>query len=515
MSVVDKSTLDQNHEGAPFLRASMQTTQRIGIIGAGFSGIGMAYKLLKAGFRDVVIYERAGAIGGTWRDNRYPGAACDVPSYLYSYSFAQNPHWSRMFAQSEEIQDYLERCVSAFGVRRLIEFNVDVTRASYDASRCCWDLYDAHGHLDTVDVLIGAVGALSNPKMPNIKGLGDFQGRLMHTAQWDASYVLEGKRVGVIGTGASAIQVIPSIADKVDQLHVFQRTPAWVVPRPDREIQAWEHWLFKHVPGTQRAVRWGIYWVEEALASALLSDGWSAKRLQAVAKRHLEQSIPDVQLRERLRPRDRIGCKRMLISNDYYPSFLKPHVHLQDGAIERIGPGGVCLQSGEHVELDMIVLATGFDVPSHGFPFVVEGRGGVTLDAQWSRGSAAYKGIMVTNFPNFFMLLGPNTAPGHTSVLVYTEAQIEYILQALHAMRRFKLGAIDVRESVQRRYNEMIQQRMQGTVWLSGCQSWYLTPDGRNTTVWPGYSWQYCLMTASFELHEMQFWPQHTWQEVL
>ena len=470
----------------------------IAIIGAGFGGIGMAIRLKQAGLSSFTMFERGPEIGGTWRDNTYPGAACDVPSHAYSLSFEQYPGWTRKFSPSEEIQAYLLRLVEKWGLRSHLRLGTEIVEARFDEARGAWALTTGAGETVTARVVVSAVGGLVDPALPDIKGMESFAGEIFHTARWRHDYELTGKRVAVIGTGASAVQVVPAIAPQVEQLSVFQRTPAWVVPKLDKRYSARTRRLFARFPLLLRASRFLKYAASELLGPMIFLD---APRLSALAERmslrHLHAQVKDPALREKLTPHFQFGCKRILVSDDYWASFERENVELVTQPIDRIEREGIVTKDGVRHDVDAIVLATGFAVGLAAAPFPVTGRGGRLLDDAWRGGAVAYKGMTVSGFPNWFILMGPNTGPGHTSVLVYTEAQIAHVLAATLRMRRDGLRFVDVRPDVLARYNAGIQGRMKHMVW-STCKSWYLSPDGSNHALYPGFAAEYALRTRRF-----------------
>jgi cation diffusion facilitator CzcD-associated flavoprotein CzcO len=468
------------------------------IAGTGFSGIGMAIKLKQDGIHDFVLLERAGEVGGTWRDNSYPGCACDVPSHLYSFSFEPNPGWSRTFSPQPEIWDYLRRTADKYGVTPHVRFRHELVEAAWDADAGLWRIETSNGSL-TADVLVSAVGGLSEPKLPAIPGIERFQGAAFHSAQWDHDFDIEGKRVAVIGTGASAIQIVPKIQPKVGKLSVFQRTPPWIVPQRDRPVSRFERFLYRLFPPAQLAMRALIYWARELFVLGFMRPraGGPNERLSL---RHLKSQVPPGELRDKLTPNYRMGCKRVLISDSWYPALQQPNVELVTDSIAEITPRGIRTVDGREHELDAIVFGTGFHVTDLPIAQRVRGADGLLLEETWQGSPQAYLGITVSGFPNLFVLLGPNTGLGHNSVVFMAEAQINYVMESLRFMRRAGVGAIDVRPEVQVAYNEGIQQRLQGTVWNSGgCQSWYLDAKGRNTTIWPGFTWPYRQRTRQFD----------------
>ncbi len=470
----------------------------IAIIGAGFAGIGTAIRLKQAGIESFTMFERGAEIGGTWRDNTYPGAACDVPSHAYSLSFEPYPSWTRKFSPSAEIQAYLLRLVEKWQLRSHLRLGTEIVEARFDEARGAWTLTTGGGESFTARVVVSGVGGLVNPALPDIKGIESFAGEIFHTARWRHDVELTGKRVAVIGTGASAVQVVPAIAPEVEQLSVFQRTPAWVVPKLDKRYSERAKRLYARFPFLLKASRFLQYATSEILGPMIFLD---APRLSALGEgmslRHLQAQVQDPVLREKLRPHFQFGCKRILVSDDYWASFERENVELVTDPIAQIERDAIETKDGARRPVDAIVLATGFAVGLAAAPFPVIGRGQQSLDAAWSGGAVAYKGMTVSGFPNWFILMGPNTGPGHTSVLVYTEAQIAHVVQAIQRIRRHGLRFVDVRPDVLERYNAGIQGRMKHMVW-SSCKSWYLSPDGSNHALYPGFAGEYALRTRRF-----------------
>ena len=477
----------------------------IAIIGAGFAGIGTAIQLRKAGIESFTIFERAGEIGGTWRDNTYPGAACDVPSHVYSFSFEPNPDWTHKYSPSAEIHAYQLRLVEKWNLRPHIRFRTGITGARFDEAKGTWTLDTSDGGTFEARVVVSCVGGLVDPAFPEIPGIRDFEGAMFHTARWDHGVDLAGKNVAVIGTGASAVQVVPSIAPKVRKLTVFQRTPAWVVPKNDSVYPAWMRRLFGRFPFLLKASRLLQYWLSELFGPMIILD---SPRLSSIGEKlsmaHLRKQVKDPELRKKLTPHFQFGCKRILVSDDYWATFERENVELVTEGIAEIRANGIATRDGRLRELDAVILATGFDVGLTAAPFPVAGRRGRTLDEAWRGGAVAYKGMTVSGFPNWFILMGPNTGPGHTSVLVYTEAQISHVLQAIRRIRRDGLRFVDIRQDVQDRYNEQIQGRMKHCVWTSGCNSWYLSDDGKNHALFPGLAFEYTLRARSFRPSEYE-----------
>ncbi len=434
------------------------------IVGAGFAGLGSAIRLQQSGVRDILILERGSEVGGTWRDNQYPGAACDIPSNLYSYSFAQNPQWSRGFSGAAEIMGYVHHLVARFDLHRLIEFNRNVTSMSFDEDSGLWTVSTEQGEpLRARNVVMGQ-GPLSNASFPNISGIEDYKGKKIHSARWDHDYDFRGKRVAVVGTGASAIQIVPELVKQAATVKVFQRTPAWVMPRPDYASPEWSKSLFSKFPLSQTAFRELLYWVHESMAVGVV---WTTPvtRLQ------------------------------------------KDNCELITWPIANLAADGIRTVEGIEHQVDCIVFATGFEVSKSGAPFPVTGLNDRSLDVEWSRGAKAYKSVSVSGYPNLYMTFGPNSGPGHNSALVYMEAQIDYIVKGVKAVLKPGVKYLDVRDDVQHRHNQRIQKRLQKTNWNSGCSSWYLTEDGFNATMFPGLATQFRNQMAHFRLKDYSVSP--------
>lgn len=466
----------------------MREHHQIVVVGSGFAGLGMGVALKREGIEDFVILERAESLGGTWRENHYPGCGCDVPTPLYSFSFAPNPYWSRFYAKAEEIRAYLEHVADRFDLRHHIRFGADLTGGHWDEQRTRWvgEINGESGY--EADFVIGGFGGLNRPAFPDIPGLEDFGGPLFHSAAWDHSVALKGRRVGVIGTGASAIQLVPQVARETEVI-VFQRTPPWVVPKLDRAIPAWEQELYARVPVLQRAVRAGVFAVTEGVGLAITQAPALMRIGEAWSRRHMRRAIADPELRARLTPDYRLGCKRILPSNDWYEALARPNVSLVTDGIERVEPGRVITRDGSAHELDVLVCSTGFRIEEVFSRMEICGRGGRYLNQVWAGGLEAHRGTTVAGFPNLAILSGPNTGTGSTSQVFMIEAQIHYVIELLRALRRSGSAAIDVRPEAQAAYNRWLQRRMQRTVWLrGGCKSWYLDERGVNTTLYPGPS---------------------------
>ncbi|MBN3753522.1 NAD(P)/FAD-dependent oxidoreductase [Paraburkholderia sp. Tr-20389] len=477
------------------MRSSPPPELRIAIVGSGFSGIGMAIRLKRLGYTSVTIYEAAGELGGTWRDNVYPGAACDVPSHLYSFSFEANPAWSRAFSHQHEILAYLKHCARKYQVDSAIQFNARVMAARFDEARLVWQLDIArNGVHETVeaDIVIAASGPLSRPAMPRIDGIDAFNGKIFHSARWDHDYPLEGKRVAVIGTGASAIQFVPQIQPRVAQLLLFQRTAPWIMPKPDKPIGDRARWLFKHLPFTQRFVRSAIYWQMESRGIAFFVNPRLVNPAMKFARSYLQRRVKDPALRAKITPDYRLGCKRVLLSSDYYPALRQPNVDVVTTPIRTVVHDGIVTADGVHHPVDAIICGTGFQVNDVGAPFDVSGIGGADLGALWLRdGPEAYLGTSIADFPNFFMMAGPNTGLGHNSMIYMIESQVQYIADCLRELRRRGARTMNLRADVQRAFNERLQLDMRQTVWASGCHSWYQTKSGKVTAIWPGFTFSF------------------------
>ena len=476
------------------------------IIGTGFSGLGMAIALQKQGV-DFVILEKANDIGGTWRDNSYPGCACDIPSHLYSFSFEPKPDWKHLFSYQDEIWDYLKGVTDKYGLRRHIVFNSLVDRGHWDDDEYRWHVFTADGHEYVAQFLISGAGALHIPSIPGIEGRDEFRGAAFHSAQWDHSVDLTGKRVAVIGTGASAIQIVPEIIDEVAELQLYQRTPPWVVPRTNEELPQNLRRTLENVPGLRAALRLGMYWAQEALAYGMTKRPSTLKVVELLGKWNIRRSVKDRELRRKLTPRYRIGCKRILNSSTYYRAVADPKTELVTDHIERITPGGIVTADGTERRVDVIVFATGFHVTDSYTYVQIKGMHGEDLIDRWNReGLGAHRGITIADVPNLFFLLGPNTGLGHNSVVFMIESQIHYVAEAIAACDRLDAQALAPTRTAQDNFNEELQQKLAQSVWNSGgCSSWYLDEHGKNTVLWGGYTWQYWLGTRSLKPAEYRF----------
>jgi cation diffusion facilitator CzcD-associated flavoprotein CzcO len=472
------------------------------IVGAGFAGLGAAIRLRQAGVDDIVILERADDVGGTWRDNTYPGAACDIPSLLYSYSFAPNPDWSRAYSGGAEILTYIRDLADRHDLRRHIRFGVCVTGLAFDEDSGTWTASTENGTEYTARAVVMASGPLANVAPPDIRGLDSYTGTTIHSARWDHSFDPRGQRVAVIGTGASAVQIIPELVERAATVKVFQRTPGWVLPRLDFGHPEWLRSVFRHVPGAQSAARAAWFAGHEAVALGLVWDTLATTAVQTVARATLRAQVRDPWTRRRLTPDFRAGCKRMLMSSDYYPALQADNCTLVTWPIATLSPDGIRTADGIEHQVDAIVFATGFDVAKTGTPFPVTGRDGRLLADEWAGGAYAYKSVNVAGYPNLFLTFGPNSGPGHNSALVYLEAQIDYLVEAVGLILERDLRAFEVRRDAQDRYNARIQRRLAGTTWNSGCRSWYLTENGFNATMYPGFATQFERQMATIALRD-------------
>jgi cation diffusion facilitator CzcD-associated flavoprotein CzcO len=473
---------------------------KVAIIGAGFGGLGMAARLKESGEESFVILEKAGRLGGTWRENTYPGCACDVPSHLYWYSFDAQPDWSHVFSPQAEILGQLESFAERRGLTPHIRFDTEVATARWDETESCWRIVTKSGQDIEAAALVTAWGQLNRWRMPDMEGRDSFAGVAFHSAQWRQDAVLEGQRVACIGNGASAVQIIPEIAAQAERLTVFQRSAGWVVPRADRAYTDEERKLFASDAQVLLSDREAIYAEHESRFYAMRPGSPKWEEFTGIARAHLEAQVSDPVLRAKLTPDYPLGCKRVLLSDDFYPAMTRPNVELVTERILRIEPAGVRTADGRLHELDVIVFATGFETMSFLSVMDVTGRGGRSLRRAWSDGASAYYGIAVAGFPNFFMLYGPNTNLGHNSIIAMLECQFEYILQALRVMRERRASALEVRADALDRFNRDVEERLQGSAWASGCNSWYKNASGRITNNWCGSVEDYKAETARLQL---------------
>lgn len=474
------------------------------IVGAGFAGIGMGIRLKEMGIEDFVIIEGEDGPGGTWRVNTYPGAACDVQSHLYSFSFEPYPKWSRMFGLQDEILRYQEHCCEKYGLYPHCIFNTLVNFAQYNEANATWTVKTNQGQEFEANYLISGTGGLSIPAYPEIKGLETFGGPKFHSARWDHKVDLKGKRVAVIGSGASAIQIVPAIIDEVAHLDYYQRTPSWVLPKPDREITEIEQSIFSKFPSVQQMYRSVIYGMMESRALGFVVS----PKIMTVAKQmgiqHVKKYIKDPELQKKMIPQYEMGCKRILMSNDYYQAVARDYVDVVTDSISQVDKKGIYTADGKYREVDVIVFCTGFYASEDILQYDVVGKNERLLNEEWSDGPEGYLGTTISGYPNMFTIVGPNTGLGHNSMIYMIESQVRYISEAIQYMNKNKVKAIDVKPDVQKSYNEKIQKRLQNTIWKSGCKSWYMTKSGKNTTLWPGFTFEYRARTYFFQPNDYE-----------
>ncbi|SFB13684.1 Predicted flavoprotein CzcO associated with the cation diffusion facilitator CzcD [Amycolatopsis marina] len=474
------------------------------IVGSGFSGLGMAIQLRKEGREDFVILEKAQDVGGTWRDNTYPGCACDIQSHMYSFSFEQNPNWSRSFSPQPEIWDYMRGVAEKYDLYRFVRFGQEMTGARWDEEEGRWHVATASGDEFVGRFLVSGMGALHIPQIPQLPGLERFEGRQFHSAQWDHDYDLRDKRVAVVGTGASSIQFVPQIAKDVRELTLFQRTPPWIMPKPDHEMPEWTKKLFNKVPGVQRMYRNALYWMLEVRAIGFNGHAGVMKLAQKIAKWNIDKNIKDPRLRAKLTPDYTMGCKRVLISNDFYPALNRQNVDVVTDGIAEVREHSIVDSAGVEREVDAIIFGTGFHVTDAFDNLEVIGREGRNLGKEWAtEGMQTHKGITVSGFPNLFFLLGPNTGLGHNSVVFMIESQIRYVSAAMRLVESAGADGIEARPDSQAQFNSDIQRKLAKGIWTQGgCKSWYLDAKGVNRTVWPGFTWRYWLQTRKVDTSE-------------
>lgn len=484
----------------------MRNQVKVVIVGTGFSGLGMGIQLKRAGIHDFVILEKAEEVGGTWRDNSYPGCACDIQSHMYSFSYEQNPEWSRSFPEQPEIFSYLKRVADKYRLYEHVRFGRELTGSRWDADARRWHVATKSGEEYVSQFLVAGVGALHIPNIPNLPGIGDFQGPTFHSANWNHDVDLRGKRVAVVGTGASAVQFVPQIAPDVAHLDLFQRTPPWIMPKPDYPMPEWSKKLFRKVPGAQRAYRDVLYWMLEARALGFNGHPRLMHAAEGMAKRHMGKSVKDPELRRKLIPDYTMGCKRVLVSNDYYPALARDNVDVVTGGVAEVREHSVVAADGTEREADVIIFGTGFHV-TDAFDYLdIIGVNGRNLSKEWSEsGMHTHKGITVNGFPNLFFLLGPNTGLGHNSVVFMIEQQAKYVLDAIKLVDSEGAEALEVRPRVQERFQADIQRKLANGVWSQGgCTSWYLDAMGVNRTVWPGFTWRYWMQARSVDPADYQ-----------
>ena len=474
-----------------------QSTQ-IAIIGAGFGGLAMAIRLLQANIHDFIILEKADDVGGTWRENQYPGAACDVQSHMYSLSFAPKKDWSKRYAEAPEIFDYIQDLIKEYQLKKYIQFNQEVISTRYDEQQCHWHLVLKNGQKIEAQFVIFASGPLHVPQIPKIKGIEKFKGEVFHSSQWNHQYNLNEKNVASIGTGGSAIQYIPEIAAKVKNLYVLQRTAAWVIPRDERAYNALDQHLFKRFEWFRKLHRARLYWSNESRVVPIVQPQ-IMKYGQKLAEAFIKFQVKDKAVAKKLTPDYVMGCKRILISNKYFPTFNRDNVELITDAIQEVTENSIITKDGKERPIDCLIYGTGFitDPRIYLKSFECYGLNGIELKDAWKDGAESYYGITTKNFPNLFQLLGPNTILGHNSVIFMIESQVQYILQLIQLVNKTQTQAIAIKPEVQDSFNERVQEQLKGTVWQSGCVSWYQQDGGKNFSLWPTYTWKFWLQTRT------------------
>lgn len=466
-------------------------TVQIAIFGTGMGGLCMAAQLRRAGIDSFVMIEKASEIGGTWRDNVYPGSGCDVPSHLYSFSFEPKVDWSRKFALQPEILAYMKQVADKYDLRRFIRFDTEVAEARFDEAEGLWIIRTTRGEEIKANVVVSGTGQLNRPFYPKFEGLESFAGKAFHSARWDHSCDLAGKNVAVIGNGASAIQFVPEIAPKVKKLTIFQRSANWVVPKADRPYTPFEQWLFRNFPWIVKLHRYQIYLTLERNYLAFIKGSFFGKLFEKAAKKEIETHVKDPALAKKLTPDYPAGCKRILLSNDWFPTMARPNVDVVTSHIARVTPDAIVTEDGQSHPADVIIYSTGFETTTFLAPMKIVGRNGLDLNTAWAKGAEAHRGVAVAGFPNFFMLYGPNTNLGHNSIIFMLECQVNYILQCIQALRSPKVRFIDVKKEAEEAFNRDLQQDMQKTVWAAGCSSWYKTADGKVTNNWSSFTMRY------------------------
>jgi len=468
---------------------------RIAIIGGGFAGLGTGYYLKQAGIESFTIYEKTDAAGGVWRENTYPGAACDVPSHLYSFSFEPHYPWSRRYGGQTEILEYQRHVARKYALERHFRFGREVAGAEYDSARGLWKVTFTDGEATEAEILVSAVGQLHRPAYPDIPGMQHFAGKAFHSARWDHACDFSGKTVAVIGSGASAVQFVPELVKQAGRLYLFQRSPGWCIPKFDRAFNGFERWLLDTFPVVYDLDRRRIFWIIEFLAAAMIERGLLSRLangvLRLMAKVLMLAQVRNAELRRKLTPDFPVGCKRTLLSNDWLRALACPNVEVVSERISEITTDGVKTGDGSLRDVDIIVYGTGFAASQFLAPMDLKGAQGQSLRALWKDGAEAYLGLSVAGFPNFFMLYGPNTNLGAGSIIYMLEAQAGYIAQCAQLLQARNLKSLEVKAEAQRAYNAEVQQRNRGTTYESGCHSWYIGPDGRNTNNWVGYMTEY------------------------
>jgi cation diffusion facilitator CzcD-associated flavoprotein CzcO len=474
--------------------------RRIAIIGSGFSGLCLGIQLKRAGIHSFTIYEKSDRLGGTWRDNTYPGAACDVPAFAYCFSFEQKTDWSRKWAPQGEILAYMDHCAEKYGILPHVRFGTEIAGARFDEAAGVWRLRTTAGEEIVADVVVSGVGQLNRPAVPALPGLDRFRGERFHSARWNHAYDLRGKRVAVVGNAASAIQFIPQIAPLVRRLFILQRSPNWMLPRRDRAYGAAEKRRFARWPWLARLYRWWLWLSYEMRFPLIRQKPLMSRWVERAARRYIDETVADRSLRAVLVPDYPVAGKRLLISDDYYPTLNRPNVEVVTSGIERLTEDAVVMRDGRVLAVDCVILATGFETTSFLAPMAIAGRGGRVLHEEWRGGARAYLGLTVSGFPNFFMMYGPNTNLGHNSIIFMIECQTRYILECLRQMDERDLQWIDLHPEEMAEYNARLQRELAGTVWAATPRSWYKTAGGTITNNWPGSTVRYWWRTRKADL---------------
>ena len=475
------------------------------IAGAGFSGLGMGIRLKQHGYDSFLILEHAADVGGTWRDNTYPGCACDIPSMLYSYSFERRAGWTRTYPRQPELIDYLKAVSAKHGLNAHIRFNARLDEARFDEERGTWHVRTGDGATLTCRYLISAMGPLSKPRYPDVPGLERFAGAAFHSARWRHDVVLRGKNVVVVGTGASAVQFIPEIAPHVARLTILQRTPPWIVPRADGPVGPVRRFVRRWLPPYAWLVRKAVYWAQEIRAIGFVLNPKVLESREKLLRRFIERSVRDPELRRKVTPEYRAGCKRILLSDDYYPAIQRENVELVTTPLAEVREHSVVDADGREYPAEVVIYGTGFKASEGIVPVRMYGRDGAELSAAWREGMSAYLGTAVAGFPNLFFLIGPNTGLGHNSMIFMMEAQYRYILSALDEVKRRGASTVEVKPEAQARFNARLQEKMKGTVWATGCSSWYQDANGKNVSLWPGFTFAYRRLTARLKPERFRF----------
>ena len=485
----------------------MSTTLSVGIIGAGPGGLALAIFLKKAGFHDFTLFDREDGVGGTWRINTYPGLACDVKSHLYSYSFDLNPNWSRLWAGQPEILAYFERCAQRYQLDSHLRLNTEISAARWDAEAGDWVLTTSEGERHRFDIVVSAIGLFTQPVLPDLIAEEAFSGTVMHTAHWDHDVELDGARIAVLGTGSTASQVVPELAKVADKVYSVQRSPTWVLPKPDRPYTRRERWMFAHVPLAKKIYRTRLWWRSESNIAVIENGSDKTQEFKAIALRLLESAVQDEQLRARLTPDHPMGCKRLVFSPDFIQTLTRPNVEVVSSPARALRSRSLVTEDGRELDVDVVVCATGYAAVDYLGQIEVTGEGGMSLHDTWKEGAFAYLGMTVPGFPNFFMLYGPNTNVGSNSVIFVLEAQARYVVRALKHLRRKRKSYVAVRPGTMAAFLADIDRWMQGTVWLTRCSSYFRAPNGRVVTQWPRSARAFWAMTRRFRPADYTFAP--------